>query len=405
MHKINEIINFLKLNNAPCNYLDSDTPPRISIPNQDGLKEQEVSINNLKIQDISSNKEIYLETIRSIGKEYNSDKNDSNLSVTADAWYQPIHYYGENYGIRYTTTGLARIAGNIYGILRKRHPDPKELDRKLYDMNSKIIYELLKCAFKIVIEGHEYYHHIAESFAILNDLLELKSKGLSYLKYNNEIYKKNYGTDKCFEEGLANSYAMSKTLNFSSKEYPDLYKEISKMTSLKPKEEFNKIKNTYILDTKIKGYSLVKKYKKNYPKYQKKLLEQIEVNQFFLLSDPMLFLKKGLIDLNEIPISEMSDSWNPPIFGRPFGIDSNQAINFLKLLGAKPLEKTNHTAYVNKEFGIDYPMSRRSKGRILTGNELDSFIEQVNKYPASTRMTARLISQIKNKKDLKRFTI
>ncbi len=111
------------------------------------------------------------------------------------AWYQPIHYFGRNWGIFIRQECLEHAILDIATYIDWKAIYPKKL--KLY----QCFKVLRQCAF-YELYFHEQFHHKVESFG----LRLLVSNGRdNYRYYKSKVYRPTFGTDDCLEEGLANA--------------------------------------------------------------------------------------------------------------------------------------------------------------------------------------------------------
>ena len=102
------------------------------------------------------------------------------------AWYQPIHYFGLDWGIFITTEGLLEVAQDIASYVMAPEPDLAE--------------KLVLAAFS-VLYYHELFHHRAESAAIRMHVIDGKP---CYRKYTKNVYNKCQQTrTSSLEEQLA----------------------------------------------------------------------------------------------------------------------------------------------------------------------------------------------------------
>ena len=114
------------------------------------------------------------------------------------AWYQPIHYFGYEWGIFIREKCLIRYAialASKYGLAH--HSKVKNTSF------SNLVSEFIKAAF-LSLYYHEYFHHKVESFGFRLHVCLDQSR---YFDYKKKIYKPHYMTDNCLEEGMANAYA------------------------------------------------------------------------------------------------------------------------------------------------------------------------------------------------------
>ena len=106
------------------------------------------------------------------------------------AWYQPMHFFGEKWGIfirkEFVFKTMIRIASFL--------PPDTGSDYRLF----KALY---RASFAIYFL-HEQFHHKMESLGIRLHVVERRSV---YLPYKNMVYRKTLGTDENLEEALANA--------------------------------------------------------------------------------------------------------------------------------------------------------------------------------------------------------
>jgi len=106
------------------------------------------------------------------------------------AWYEPIHYYGSDWGIYVRMDCILSQALRVARFLRKPAPPSRSLARALVRA-STYAYFL-----------HEQYHHKVESLAIR---LQVVERHPIYIPYTNHVYLPAQGTDDQLEEALANA--------------------------------------------------------------------------------------------------------------------------------------------------------------------------------------------------------
>ena len=119
-------------------------------------------------------------------------------SLEVYAWYQPIHYYGEHWGIYIKDSGVNAFMQSISSFLTK-----------LENQNAlHIINQIQKIAIEI-LRLHEEYHHIVEAFAIKQHLITLNP---TYIDYNDKVYfpSKSLTPCPCPEERLCDAYVYRK---------------------------------------------------------------------------------------------------------------------------------------------------------------------------------------------------
>jgi predicted RNA binding protein YcfA (HicA-like mRNA interferase family) len=125
------------------------------------------------------------------------------------AWYNPIHFFGADFGIYIrqqcideTAVAIAkRIAWPVW-------PLP-HYERSYYRQ------QLRRAAFYVFFL-HEQFHHKVESFGFR---LLLSSGQDCYRNYKKHVYRPSFGTDDCLEEALANadSYERLKEKRYADK--------------------------------------------------------------------------------------------------------------------------------------------------------------------------------------------
>ena len=104
------------------------------------------------------------------------------------AWYAPIHFSAERWGIYITEDAVIKLAGRICGHLSDRQvTDPGIAGEALWSALWTLYF-------------HEAFHHCTESFAIRLELIE---KVEHYRTYHREVYQQPSGGDEPLEEALA----------------------------------------------------------------------------------------------------------------------------------------------------------------------------------------------------------
>ncbi|MFM7537249.1 MAG: hypothetical protein ACKO91_15840, partial [Acidimicrobiales bacterium] len=104
------------------------------------------------------------------------------------AWYLPIHYWGDEYGIYITEQAIAFLAAGVWREMpadRRHDPD--------------VVYRTFRVALTLLYL-HEAFHHRVESFATR---LEIVERVRRYQAYDTSVYNKVAMTDGCLEEALA----------------------------------------------------------------------------------------------------------------------------------------------------------------------------------------------------------
>jgi predicted RNA binding protein YcfA (HicA-like mRNA interferase family) len=110
------------------------------------------------------------------------------------AWYQPMHFFGHDWGIFIRQDCLLRFALQIAWRVRTPAPirDPQTFGKAV-----------IRAAFASFYL-HEHFHHKVESMGLR---LHVTRGASSYVPYNRNVYQKTYLTDDCLEEALANADA------------------------------------------------------------------------------------------------------------------------------------------------------------------------------------------------------
>jgi predicted RNA binding protein YcfA (HicA-like mRNA interferase family) len=122
------------------------------------------------------------------------------------AWYQPIHYFGYDWGIFIREDCLKSQAVRIASRL---HPsDLQHIPGWAHQGPAALTKTMLRASF-VCFYLHEQFHHKIESLGFR--LHVARGQG-SYLPYKKNVYRPNYLSDDCLEEALANA---------------DIYKRIS----------------------------------------------------------------------------------------------------------------------------------------------------------------------------------
>ena len=116
------------------------------------------------------------------------------------AWYSPIHFYLNDWGIYIKSDCIESISIRIAQCLPVRY---KHLLSHHSHFLRIIIRHCTRAAF-CILYLHEYYHHKVESFGIR--LQTVQGRG-SYVRYKENIYKRLKGDNNQLEEALANASA------------------------------------------------------------------------------------------------------------------------------------------------------------------------------------------------------
>lgn len=133
------------------------------------------------------------------------------------AWYQPMHFYGENWGIYVLHTGLNEIMQNLASYCSQIE----------MNTNPKFKSEIRFAAWQLLFL-HEEFHHKLEMFALRSARLSGKH---SYRLYNQNVYlaTKNLSPSSCQEEAICDAYVFRNIGNKLSKK---VSKEIRSASTL-----------------------------------------------------------------------------------------------------------------------------------------------------------------------------
>lgn len=108
------------------------------------------------------------------------------------AWYCPIHFFGEAWGIYIRESALFSISTDI----------ARQVNWSQVKVNkSKMAQQLLRAAFYVLFL-HEQFHHKVESLGLR--MMVAASKQF-YIPYSRGVYQATFRTDDCLEESLANA--------------------------------------------------------------------------------------------------------------------------------------------------------------------------------------------------------
>lgn len=116
-----------------------------------------------------------------------------NVVIDALAWYQPIHYFAQNWGIFITEKAVIEVAGRIASFSRRSPPESP------LRLNEQVILRLIGLSLSILY-FHEAFHHKVESLAIR---LEVVRQEPVYIPYHDGVYVPHQNTDDQLEESLA----------------------------------------------------------------------------------------------------------------------------------------------------------------------------------------------------------
>ena len=116
-----------------------------------------------------------------------------NLLWDVCAWYQPIHFFGEHWGIYIREDCVLQQATILSRFIQWA-------DRRRGSLTG-----LAKCLIRASVYAfflHEHYHHKIESLGLRLHVVDRKS---CYLPYQAKVYNATKGKDAQLEEALANA--------------------------------------------------------------------------------------------------------------------------------------------------------------------------------------------------------
>lgn len=113
------------------------------------------------------------------------------------AWYQPIHFFGYDWGIYIREDCLKTQALKIAYASYQLQPQAIHFSLSPQELARTFLRASFFCFFL-----HEHFHHKVESFAIR--LLVASDRSI-YHAYKKNIYRRYYLTSDCLEESLANA--------------------------------------------------------------------------------------------------------------------------------------------------------------------------------------------------------
>ncbi len=129
-------------------------------------------------------------------KQIHESESEAHWDIVA--WYQPIHFYGYDWGIRITENGLRQLARRLHHELIHNFGVTAPSGAGL----SRYLKALLRTCFALYYR-HELYHHKTECFGLRLHVVEQKD---CYVQYEQNVYQPYKGTDSQLEEALANAY-------------------------------------------------------------------------------------------------------------------------------------------------------------------------------------------------------
>lgn len=111
------------------------------------------------------------------------------------AWYAPLHFFGDAWGIYVRERCVEQIAAEIGWFV-----DPDE---------GAVSADSLRLAALLMLLLHEHFHHKVESAAIRMAVVDRQPPGF-YRRYDLKVYNPALGTDALLEEALANADAYNR---------------------------------------------------------------------------------------------------------------------------------------------------------------------------------------------------
>ena len=207
-------INEKNFKGSPPNFNDKEELPPIDDDDSDFLEDLiKIFDEELECDDPDD------EHLGSYGSGLGSSISPVSSPVTP-AWYQPIHFFGHDWGIfirldclHYQAKGIAREFMRQNKALIRQHG--------AYQVAQKCKNIFRKASFYCYYL-HESYHHKVESFGFRLHV----ARGPRYVDYKRNVYRPNFLTKYCLEESLANASSFHR---LSDKTYRDrLGPEITK---------------------------------------------------------------------------------------------------------------------------------------------------------------------------------
>ena len=326
--------------------------------------------------------------------------------INSLAWYQPIHYFKDGYGIFITSEGVDIYEEELWEIVKKNIDVSKLTASEEYDVREV----LTKLAFNL-LKNHEYYHHLVESFCILSDALNLVAspKELAYLAYRKNYYDRNRGTDDCYEEGLAqlNSY---KTNFIKIEDYPLIESILKKI-----KDKWKIILSDFFKLNNLGGYRLINsKYSnKNLLEHQKKdlLLKNLNYDPFNPASNhPVVnnqYLKVGLITKGTIKTHQVISATSGS-FISPLSFVSRDLVAFFTRapFNFKLYKNRAHPTLISKEFNVKWGFKHSTKQKYVKTGRIGDLVRQLRDSGKFHKISHKIINEMmQNKKTIRKYLI
>jgi hypothetical protein len=140
------------------------------------------------------------------------------------AWYQPIHFFGDRWGIYILEDCIFTTAHRI-----ARLADRNEVASDQAKQSFSIAHMLLRASF-LAFYYHEHYHHRIECLGLR---LHVTTGQPRYTSYSHQVYRQNLNSDLLLEEALANANSYLKL-----RDHPKLPPSIRKATREYLKRDF-----------------------------------------------------------------------------------------------------------------------------------------------------------------------
>jgi hypothetical protein len=199
--------------------IDTSTEELVPIENLEALE------NSLRDKDHSNAVELSAKQ-----QDWPTEPVNFNSDIHVIAWYQPMHFYADNWGIFILKSGLQEIMQAI----------ASRCSRGEQNSNPNFASEI-KYAAWIFIHLHEEFHHKVEIFAIRSAAM---SEVHRYRKYNRQVFSATRKSSplSCREEALCDAFALR---TISSKLYKKVSKEIASATKATMKNHMLNGKGPY----------------------------------------------------------------------------------------------------------------------------------------------------------------
>jgi len=132
------------------------------------------------------------------------------------AWYQPIHFFGYDWGIFIREDCMISLAKRI-----ARRADPVRVNAERGRYGLSLAQTFIRSAF-LVLYYHEHFHHRVECLGLRLHVVLQRSR---YPQYAKGVYKAALGTDDLLEEALANANSFLYVIFYRSPLLPPSVRE------------------------------------------------------------------------------------------------------------------------------------------------------------------------------------